>query len=69
MQRHSFDPHSGSGFGFPLGLIAMLMLGITFSLVAFNSPPRQTVVYVPERGSITCDAGAESQHRTGKPCL
>ncbi|KQV40016.1 hypothetical protein ASE37_23590 [Rhizobium sp. Root268] len=69
MQRHSFDPHSESGFGFPFVLIAMLMLGITFSLVAFNSPPRQTVVYVPESGSIACAAVAESQHRTGKPCL
>lgn len=49
MQRHSFDDYQERGFGFPLGLIALLMLGITLSLVALVSqdPPQQTVVYIP----------------------
>ena len=50
MRKHTFDQHEEPGFsvGFPIGVITVLMMGITAYLIAFDAriPPPQTAVYL-----------------------
>ena len=51
MPKHRFPQQDEPGFsvGFPLGVIAVLMLAMTAYLVALNTqiPPPQPAVYFP----------------------
>ncbi|MDF1631401.1 hypothetical protein [Mycoplana sp. MJR14] len=53
MKKHRFGHQEEPDFsvGFPLGVIAVLMLGITAYLVALNAeiPPPQTIAFIAEK--------------------